>query len=548
MAMPVVASVVAPCAAIPAALLTIVALRLAVIASILAVVVSILSPFAAILARRLPAPFATPFAAVFASFVSPILAILAAILAPVTTLVAAFVTTILAPFAAVLPPSIALIAARFARTFPPVLPQFTPVLACLAPILAPLAAVLVLLGTPSMPIFGQRTRTAVCHSVAPDLLPCAGGGSLVSATLDADIRLSRPGDNRLALGNNRIETGFDPCRLARLAHVRGLRLPFGSIRTLLSRRPAKLDIFRSRPGIACGRLTSMAAPVLARLAALDLVGVDHHTLCLRSGLRGAPGGHYQTQGNASARAQQSSQTHHVTLLGKPARSSSRSVLIIEAGFPLSEPTSILNATSLGLRGRAAGPSLRTMIETLDHVRADIACRLQRGVRNRRSPMHSPSIATADAAIRIMVLRAFHAERWELALNTDSRAAKCEAIAADPRVGVLFYDQPAKIQLRCRGVARIERQGLVADEAWDKASNLARRCYLGEGPGVRATGPASGLPDWAEGIEPSAEQVAPARPNFAVLIIKLIEVDWLHLAHEGHRRAIITRSDARWVTP
>ncbi len=380
--------------------------------------------------------------------------------------------------------------------------------------------------------------------VALDFRPCASGGSLVPATFDADTGNIRPVDNHVALGSR-----FDARSPAGLAHVGSLRLPFDPIRTLLlSLGLAELDGLPSRPGIALVRLTRMATPVLARLAAFDLVGVDHHALCLRSGLRGAPGGHYQTQGNASALAQQSSQTHHVTFLAKPARSSSRGVLVIEAGFPLSEPTSILNGISPGLRGRVQSPSLRPVIETLDQVRADIACRLRRGVRNRRSPMHLPSIATADAAIRIMVLRAFHAERWELALNTDSRAPKCEAIVADPRVGVLFYDQPAKIQLRCRGVARTEQEGPVADEAWDKASNLARRCYLGEGPGVTATGPASGLPDWAEGIEPSAEQVAPARPNFAVLIIELIEVDWLHLAHEGHRRAIITRSDARWVTP
>ena len=60
---------------------------------------------------------------------------------------------------------------------------------------------------------------------------------------------------------------------------------------------------------------------------------------------------------------------------------------------------------------------------------------------------------------------------------------------------------------------------------------------------------SGLPDWAEGRKPTDGQLAPARENFAVLLVELEEIDCYHLAHDGHRRALIEPGGkGRWLTP
>jgi hypothetical protein len=120
------------------------------------------------------------------------------------------------------------------------------------------------------------------------------------------------------------------------------------------------------------------------------------------------------------------------------------------------------------------------------------------------------------------------------------------------MGVLFYDKSAKIQIRVRGTGRVETSGPVADAAWAAGTNFARRCYLGEGPGSVSDVPTSGLPPEFEGAEPDDEQLIPARENFAVLLIDVLEVDWLYLAHTGHVRAQFTRAgegwEGRWVTP
>ncbi len=189
-----------------------------------------------------------------------------------------------------------------------------------------------------------------------------------------------------------------------------------------------------------------------------------------------------------------------------------------------------------------------MYETLDEVRADIAARLEEAARDRRAPMHTPVVATGDADARVMVLRHFDAEGWMLRFHTDARSPKVKVIEADPRIAVLAYDKPNKVQLRLRGVARIEREGAAVDAAWAQSTNFARRCYLGEGPGASSDTPTSGLPEQFEGVEPDDAAVAPARENFAILLVEMEEADWFSLAHTGHRRALLTRESGQWIAP
>ena len=193
-----------------------------------------------------------------------------------------------------------------------------------------------------------------------------------------------------------------------------------------------------------------------------------------------------------------------------------------------------------------------MFDSLDDIRTDCANRLIRAAHDRKNPMHTPVIVTADVDARVMVLRAFDAARWILRLHTDTRAPKAQAIAADPRMAVLLYDKGAKIQICLRGTGRIEAHGPVADAAWAASTNFARRCYLGEGPGAVSETPTSGLPPAFEGVEPNDEQLIPARENFAVLLIEIAAFDWLYLAHTGHQRAQFVRAGdewtGRWVAP
>lgn len=192
--------------------------------------------------------------------------------------------------------------------------------------------------------------------------------------------------------------------------------------------------------------------------------------------------------------------------------------------------------------------MNELCDDLAGVQRDIVERLSCAARDRRHPMHLPVLGTADGELRTVVLRACDSDLAMLRIHTDARSPKLRAIEAAPAVGLLAFDSEAKVQIRARGTARVESHGPIADAAWAEASAYARRCYLAaEPPGSRSDGPVSGLPPEVEGIRPSEAQLFGARDNFAVVLICLTSLDWLHLAHSGHRRARFERvgAGARW---
>ena len=205
-----------------------------------------------------------------------------------------------------------------------------------------------------------------------------------------------------------------------------------------------------------------------------------------------------------------------------------------------------------LTGLRNPTNAQNMFYHFDDVVRDVSDRLARAASDRKVPMHSPVVVTGDVDARVMVLREFDAQRWTLRFHTDTRAPKVNAIDADPRMAVLFYDQPAKVQIRVRGTGKVLRVGPQVDAAWAESTNFARRCYLGEGPGVVSDAPTSGLPAEFEGVEPDEQQVIPARENFGIVTVTLESLDWFHLAHTGHIRAQFEREgeswEGRWVAP
>ena len=180
--------------------------------------------------------------------------------------------------------------------------------------------------------------------------------------------------------------------------------------------------------------------------------------------------------------------------------------------------------------------------------------LVRGGADRKSPIHTPVIASVDAdglpQARVMVLRKADPATSTLRLHTDARSPKVAQLDGKP-VAVLAYHPAEQVQLRITGTARILTDDVV-DGYWEQSTPFARRCYLAEHPpGTRLPGPSSGLPAWIEGQQPTLDQIAPARANFATLWIEVTAIDWLHLANSGHRRAVFRSVDGwagEWVAP
>lgn len=172
----------------------------------------------------------------------------------------------------------------------------------------------------------------------------------------------------------------------------------------------------------------------------------------------------------------------------------------------------------------------------------------RGVTDRRSVFHTPTIATVEQgepALRTVVLRAADAERRVLSFHTDQRSAKVAALIAQPVASLHVYDAELKMQVRATGPVTLHADDATAEAAWAGSSASAQRCYaVVPGPGsVIAT------PDEAD---LDGQPATAARAVFlrADLLIKRLE--WLHLAATGHRRARFTWTETGlsscWLVP
>lgn len=195
------------------------------------------------------------------------------------------------------------------------------------------------------------------------------------------------------------------------------------------------------------------------------------------------------------------------------------------------------------------------MDTLHDVLDTVWRLLGRGAADRRSPMHTPVVASIGPGgapdARVMVLRAADRAAGLLRFHTDARSPKCAAL--DGRaVAVLAYHPGEAVQLRLAGTARIVREGPQVEQIWATSTPFARRCYLVEAPpGSALPMPGSALPAWAEGRAPEAAELFPARANFALVVVTVTAIDWLHLAQGGHRRAQFLAADGwagGWVVP
>jgi pyridoxamine 5'-phosphate oxidase len=176
--------------------------------------------------------------------------------------------------------------------------------------------------------------------------------------------------------------------------------------------------------------------------------------------------------------------------------------------------------------------------------------LDRGVRKRRSPFHTPAVATIGLdgrpRLRTVVLRAADADRRLLRFHTDIRGEKVAEIRREDRVALHAYDPGAKFQVRVEGRAGIHADDALADNAWEFSKLMSRACY---GTQFRPGVPIERAEDFA--IPSEEEEISAGRENFSVVLVRVERIETLYLARAGHRRAVFELGEtvkARWLAP
>lgn len=202
---------------------------------------------------------------------------------------------------------------------------------------------------------------------------------------------------------------------------------------------------------------------------------------------------------------------------------------------------------------ATGRTLRwqedaiTNLQNLDEIRTDAFRCWSCGVADRGSAFRSPALATVGPdgrpQVRTVVLRGFDPAARLLTAHSDIRAAKIAALRANPDAALHVWDDDAQVQIRVDGTAAISANDDLARTEWERLHERSRAAYRSK------TVPATVVEDPA--TIPQVNDAA-AFAQFAVLRIRFDRMEWLHLAHEGQRRARFVWRDGvleqHWLAP
>lgn len=199
---------------------------------------------------------------------------------------------------------------------------------------------------------------------------------------------------------------------------------------------------------------------------------------------------------------------------------------------------------------------RETIINLDDVLNSSWKLLHKGVGSFRHPFYRPVLTTLNGnkpEVRTVILREFSEKRRTLICHCDARTPKVIQIQANPRVSWLFYHPEKWIQLRLSGTASIHTDDKTAESQWAKVRRTSRINYCAEiPPGSPAEKPTSGLPGFLRDTTSKLFDSSEARKNFAAIVCRFNQMDWLMLKLTGNLRAIFhwedDRIDSSWVIP
>jgi hypothetical protein len=187
--------------------------------------------------------------------------------------------------------------------------------------------------------------------------------------------------------------------------------------------------------------------------------------------------------------------------------------------------------------------------------ADLWRMLRRASADRRHPWRVVALCTQGAGgprARSVILRQVHEEERRLVFYTDRRSQKVDELAQCDRVALLCWDPRHQQQLRMTGQAMVTHSTDAVAAHWatvpqraqlDYASPLPPGSPLQDGPSPRAGPSAPGA-----ATAPDPTNLLRARGHFAVLQVRVCEMDFLELDRQAHQRCrqVWVPAQATWL--
>jgi len=186
--------------------------------------------------------------------------------------------------------------------------------------------------------------------------------------------------------------------------------------------------------------------------------------------------------------------------------------------------------------------MRTPLQTPHEIREQIWRELTRASQDRHHAWRTPVLATVGgdglANARVIVLREVDVVHQTLRVYTDARSPKVREISREPHAVFVFWSDRLNWQLRAHVAISAETAGPEVQARWQRVRQSASATdYLGP------ISPGDGL-ESAQGEAMSSD----AAHHFALLSAQVLEMDWLELSRNGHRRANLRADGWRWLAP
>lgn len=165
--------------------------------------------------------------------------------------------------------------------------------------------------------------------------------------------------------------------------------------------------------------------------------------------------------------------------------------------------------------------------------------LENAITHRGHGWRTPVMASVDTQglpqARTLVLRELNKDQWRLSSYTDHRSPKVAQLCHTPRASLVFWSPDLKWQLRVSAQVSIQTQGERVEALWQTLKQTsAAGDYLSVNP------PGSPLME----PQPSSTQ----SHALGILDFYVLEMDWLELNAQGHKRARLNKDRIEWLVP
>lgn len=184
---------------------------------------------------------------------------------------------------------------------------------------------------------------------------------------------------------------------------------------------------------------------------------------------------------------------------------------------------------------------------LAKIKEQIDASLLEALKNRRHGFHVLSLADSKPSVRTLVLRGYESKPGAIWFHSHYKSEKIKSLKENPSVCVMAYCRSMKVQLRMLGIAEIFYMDTTSRQKWGALSLSARRCYLADSPGQELLEQGSGYPekfDQATGVRLLDTEYG--LQNFSRIKVSISSIDYLHLEHNGHKRAYFTNKFGDWL--